>query len=350
LLALFSIDTAAGDDLDERAKDIQPATIERIAATKASGIVVFSRVGTSGTVTISVGQKVKTAAGVVFSTTSVGTIADTDNDSNNVGVIADVAGSDGRVASGTVIKFVSKPVGVDSVTNGSAFVTGGLDKETDAAFRQRLKDYVAGLARCHVLGIEANLIGQEDPITGAVVMSVKAIEDNVDRGNVTVYVDDGTGTAESSTVKAIALLGTVTWNGITTVTTTDPTNVTEKDFIRLDSDAQFFDVVSITDAPLNITWTWDGTVTVLANDTSQVGVGDFIRLDSDGQFFEITAEDPNVSVTIDNTAGRTIPSGATGSSFVTSPVSLIIDDPSAEVIPTGATGSLRALIQSRKFR
>lgn len=352
LLALLSIDTAAGDDLDERAKDIQPGDISRILATKASGVVVFSRTGISGTVTISVGQKIKTAAGVIFTTTSVGTIADTKNDSNNVGVIADEAGSTGRVAINTVIKFVSKPTGVDSVTNASAFVTGGLDKETDPTFRQRLKDYIAGLAKCHLLGIEANLIGQEDPVTGAVVMSVKGIEDNVNRGNVIIYVDDGTGTAESSTAIAETLAGDgiggtfeMTWNGITTVTVTDPTEITEKDFIRLISDEQFFDIVSLTDNATAGTWTWDGSTTVLATNTAGSSatpdaIGNFVRLDADGQFFRITAIDAGVSVTIDNTAGRTIPSGAAGSSFNThTPVELTIDDPTAEGIPTGATGS-----------
>lgn len=352
LLALFSIDTAAGDDLDERAKDIQPGDVTRIAATKAVGTVVFSRAGSTGTVTIPVGTKVKTSAGVIFSTTSVGTIANGQTDSNSVGIIADVAGSTGRVAGGTIIKFVIKPAGVDSVTNAAALVVGGLDKETDAAFRQRLKDYVAGLARCHLLGIEANLLGQEDPVTGATVQSVKVIEDNVDRGNVTVYVDDGTGTAESSTAIVVALAGdglgaafTVVWNGTTTVTVTDPTDVTEKDFIRLDSDAQFFDIASIADTTLLGTWTWDGTTTVLATNTSQVSaaadaVGNFIRLDSDGQFFRILSISANTSVTIDNTGSRTIPSGATGSSFNThAPVQLTIDDPSTEGIPTATAAS-----------
>ena len=51
LLKLFSLDSATGDDLDERAKDVQPATITRLQAQKASGFVVFSRSGTTGTVT-----------------------------------------------------------------------------------------------------------------------------------------------------------------------------------------------------------------------------------------------------------------------------------------------------------
>lgn len=351
LLALFSIDSAAGDDLDERAKDIQPEDIERIKATKAVGNVVFSRTGTTGAVTIQVGTKVKTSAGVIFTTTSVGTIANLANDSNTVGIIADVAGSDGLVAKDTIIKFVSKPAGVDSVNNDDALVTGGLDKETDPAFRQRLKDYVRGLARCHLLGIEANLLGQEDPVTGATVQSVKAIEDTVNRGNVTIYIDDGTGTAESSTAVAEALAGdglggafTVVWDGALGVTVTDPTELTEKDFIRLDSDGQFFDITAIGTSVCPGAWTWDGTTTVLATNTTgisatQDAAGNFVRLNADGQFFRVTAIDPGVSVTIDNTGGRDIPSGAGGSTFNTlGPVQLTIDDPSAEGDPT-ATGA-----------
>jgi hypothetical protein len=63
------------------------------------------------------------------------------------------------------------------------------------------------------------------------------------------------------------------------------------------------------------TWTWDGTLTVLATNTSQVAVGNWIRLDSDNQFFKITAITPNTDVTIENPGSLTVPSGATGSSF-----------------------------------
>src|SRR3972149_4817122 len=43
LVDLFSIDRAAGDDLDERAKDYNPAVISRNLATIASGNLVFGR-------------------------------------------------------------------------------------------------------------------------------------------------------------------------------------------------------------------------------------------------------------------------------------------------------------------
>lgn len=63
------------------------------------------------------------------------------------------------------------------------------------------------------------------------------------------------------------------------------------------------------------TWTWAGpSLTVAATDTSQVVAGDYIRLDSDGQWFPIASINPNVSVTITNPRSLTIPSGATGSS------------------------------------
>lgn len=64
-------------------------------------------------------------------------------------------------------------------------------------------------------------------------------------------------------------------------------------------------------------WNWNGTTTVTATDTTQVAVNDWVAADSDGQYFKITAETPNVDVTIENPHGYTIPNlGVTASSFV----------------------------------
>jgi uncharacterized phage protein gp47/JayE len=206
LLQLFSIDTAQGEDLDERAKDIQPAVVTRREAVKATGVVVFSRAGTTGTVTIPIGTKVKTADGVIFTTTSVGTITPTSpekigghgvgRDSNDVAVVAEQPGTSGNVIADTIIKFDTKPVGVDEVTNQAALVNG-LDEETDSSFRNRLKAFVASLARCTVSALEVNVIGQSDPATGQTILFAKVVEDIVNRGDVILYIDDGTGAAES---------------------------------------------------------------------------------------------------------------------------------------------------------
>ena len=281
LLQLFSIDTATGEDLDERAKDIQPAVITRRQAVKSTGAVVFSRNAVIGTVNIPIGTKVKTSDGVIFVTTSVGTISPTSpeqiaghgvgRDSNAVAITAELPGESGNVVSYTIVKFDSKPTGVDEVTNPGSLVNG-LDKETDDSFRNRLKSFVSSLARCTVSAIEANVIGQQDPDTGQTILFAKVIEDLIDRGNVTLYIDDGTGAAESVNYTAQALTAVFTWNGTTTITTPD---------------------------------------------TSEVAIGDFIRLDSDAQYFEIVGLTPNVDVTIANPGAHAIPSGATQSSIAT---------------------------------
>lgn len=254
LLQLFSIDTCSDDDLDERAKDIQPGVVSRIQATKATGAVVFSRNGTTGTSLVQIGSKVKTGDGVVFTTTELGEITATSpeqigghgvgRDSNEVSVIADEVGSDGLAAADTIVKFVSRPAGVDEVTNPVAFTDGGLDKETDDAFRARLKAYIAGLARCNVSAIESGILGQQDPTTGITILFAHVREDVVNRGYVTLYVDDGTGSAESVEDVAEAIATTLTWNGTTTITGTDA-EVAADDWIRLDADGQWFQVDSV---------------------------------------------------------------------------------------------------------
>jgi uncharacterized phage protein gp47/JayE len=206
VLQFFSIDTATGDDLDERAKDIQPSTITRNLATAAVGAVVFSRAGTTGTIAIPIGTKVKTDDGEIFTTTAAGSITPTSpeqigghgvgRDSAPVAIVADVPGASGNVSSNTIIKFDSKPAGVDEVTNPNP-TTLGADKESDISFRQRLKDYVSGLARCPVRSIESGVIGFQDT-AGRTILFSHVWENPISRGDVILYIDDGTGAAESS--------------------------------------------------------------------------------------------------------------------------------------------------------
>jgi uncharacterized phage protein gp47/JayE len=207
LLDLFSIDRAVGEDLDERAKDIQPSIVTRFQAVAANGNVVFSRVGTVGTINVPSGTKVKTADGKIFTTTAIATITPASpqqigghgvgRDSNPVGAIADIPGTAGNVASNTIIKFDGKPAGVDEVTNPNPF-QNGLDQELDDAFRARLKRFIASLPRSTVEAIETGVLGLTDPIGGRTVLFIKVVEDLILRGDFTTYVDDGTGTAETT--------------------------------------------------------------------------------------------------------------------------------------------------------
>lgn len=211
LLKLFSIHTASGDDLDARAADIQPALLTRYQALASTGQVVFSRNGTSGTVAIPVGTKVKTSDGQVFSTTVSAEITAVSaeqisghgvgRDSAPTAVLADAPGSSGNVTSGSIVKFDARPAGVDEVTN-LVNCANGQDKETDDSFRARLTAYVAGLARGTVQSLESALLGAQDPDTGAQILFAKAVEDPAVLGQVAVYIDDGTGGVEDQDVVA----------------------------------------------------------------------------------------------------------------------------------------------------
>lgn len=206
---LFSIEDAAGDDLDERAKDIQPGTLSRILATKATGTVIFSRNTVSGTIVVAENTIVKTNGGIEFKTTAPVTITASDppvlpghttgQDSTPVPIIAVLAGSDGEVAAETIIKFKNKPVGIDSVINTASTINGN-DKETDDSFKSRLRKYVISLSRSTVTGLEMAVLGAIEEDTGSVIFYSKAIEDLTNLGRVTLYIDDGTGYAQSTEV------------------------------------------------------------------------------------------------------------------------------------------------------
>jgi len=60
--------------------------------------------------------------------------------------------------------------------------------------------------------------------------------------------------------------------------------------------------------------TWDGTTTITTPDTSEVVAGDWVKLDVNGQWFEITSLIPNTSILILNPDSLTIPTGVTASS------------------------------------
>jgi uncharacterized phage protein gp47/JayE len=194
----WSLDTAVGDDLDARAEEVQPAVITRFQAAKATGQVVFSRAGTSGIVSIPSGTSVKTSSGISYVTTAAGTIPNLSTTSGNVPAIAVLEGADGNVAPSTIIKFGAKPTGVDTVTNPGSF-SNGADKETDDAFRARIKAFIRSLSRSTPQALEF-IAGQVKLTTGQRVVFAHVFEDPINRGEVTLYIDDGAGTAESVVV------------------------------------------------------------------------------------------------------------------------------------------------------
>ena len=243
LLDLFDIYTAQGDDLDERAKDYNPVLITRRSATKATGAATFARTGTVGTITIPIGTQIQVPAqgsqpAVIFSTTAEGTILAGFSTSAPVNVEALVAGTTGNVAPGSIKGFVSKPSGVDTVSNASA-LTNAQDRESDDQFRDRILAQVKALARCHVLGIESAALAVSDSVSGKSVAYAKTIEDVFNRGNVTLYIDDGAGTAESTVaVAAETLLASAQGGEVDLYTTNKPIKTTATYQLRINGTPQ----------------------------------------------------------------------------------------------------------------
>lgn len=122
------------------------------------------------------------------------------------------------------------------------------------------------------------------------------------------------------------------WDGTDTVLTPSTSGLSNGDYIQLDEDGQIFEILAITpnvdvtvdDSELTpptgptldalaATVTWDGTLTVVLSSTVEVGAGVWIRLDSDAQWFQIESVGAGSAVIL-NPNSLSIPSGAGGSS------------------------------------
>ncbi len=280
----FSIDRATGFDLDERARDIQPGTLRRIGPVNAQGQQIFSRATNTGTtLTIAAGTAVKRADGTVARTTQEAVITNISpeqitghgvgRDSNAVAVTAAEAGAAGNAAIGAYDRFVNRPTGVVETTNTAAFVNGR-DTESDDDFRARLRSFVASLARCTPEALAFAVIGTQNPLPNTTnqVLFSHVFVDPVQRGNVTLYIDDGAGTART--------VATVANENVTTGLAGPPANtaVGGEEFLNLDN------APIDPDQPITVTRTPSGSpaVTLVQNT-------DYFLNPANGQIFFTSA-------------------------------------------------------------
>lgn len=193
LQRIWDIDTATGEDLDERGLDLNPTKLERTAASKASGSVVFSRTGTSGTISIPQGTVVNVpGGGPEFETTAAGSILDTFSSSAAIPVLALEAGVEGNVDASTVTQF-NGVTGAETVTNAAAF-TGGQDEESDEQFRERIKTFLRSLPRGTPDALKFAVLNTFLDDFGRIVTAEVVELPAPDLGIVYIYVDDGAGT------------------------------------------------------------------------------------------------------------------------------------------------------------
>ena len=166
--------------------------------------VVFSR-STADTTTVTIPSGTIISNGSLqFQTTSATTIDAGETDSASVSATAMDVGTDYNVSKNTITVIVSAiDSSVNAVTN-PLMATGGADAETDDELLARFKTYINGLQGSNYYGIKAGILNFEKD--GLTVRSVGIVEHTPVKTttdgayNVTVYIDDGTGTM-SSTLK-----------------------------------------------------------------------------------------------------------------------------------------------------
>ncbi|MCZ6868120.1 MAG: baseplate J/gp47 family protein [Gammaproteobacteria bacterium] len=194
LRAVFSIDKATGSDLDERAAEIQPATIKRRRSLFSSGNMSLFREGTVGNLNIPAGTIVaaEDAEGQIkYRTTVAATILDGFSQVIGIGVVALEAGARGNAAAGTIVQIVSRTPGLTAVSNPASF-DNGQDREGDDRFRARLKLYVQGLSRGTPVAIRSFALNVQ-LTDGRRVLFASVSEPVVPTGTYDVFIDDGTG-------------------------------------------------------------------------------------------------------------------------------------------------------------
>lgn len=201
--------TSNGADADSFGADFGFA---RLGAVAATGQATFSRYTPSQAALVPGGTTVTTADGA----TSFIVTADPANLAWNIeqngyligagvaGVTVPIAatmpGSAGNVLPGTISLITTSLPGLDSVTNANA-LTGGLDAETDPAFRTRFQSFIDSRSRATVQAVTYAVTSLRQGISCTV-------QENTDGtgafapGRFLVTLDDGSGTPASALIAA----------------------------------------------------------------------------------------------------------------------------------------------------
>ncbi|MDE1896273.1 MAG: baseplate J/gp47 family protein [Rhodospirillales bacterium] len=200
VLSTTRLATSSGADCDSFGADFGFA---RLPAVTASGQVVFSRFTPSLQALIPVGSLISTATNTqsfliiadptnpAYSAAQNGYVLAANIASVNVPVVAATAGAAGNVQPGAISLLSSAIAGVDTVSNMAA-LTGGLDAESDTAFKARFGTYLAGLSKATNTAIGNAISAIMQGLSYSVVENVDQAGD-AQMGHFVVTVDDGTG-------------------------------------------------------------------------------------------------------------------------------------------------------------
>ncbi len=198
-IAATFVDGAIGDDLTLLASDHW--SIQRRAATKATGTITFNRADADATAqTMNIGTVVATARDsrgveVQFVTTTAASWAISTNGNRTVNLEAVVAGTDGNLSGINLItRLISAPPAGGTYTIvSSTQPAGGAAEESDQDLRDRVRKYPSTLRRGTLAALEYGAISTST----AGVSKAHANQDNT--GLVNVYVSDASGGSSGTT-------------------------------------------------------------------------------------------------------------------------------------------------------
>lgn len=208
VLSMTRAATSVGADLDSWMADF---SLSRLPATSAVGTVTFSRYTPGITTTIQVGSIVRVTQGLqTFSVTMQATNPAWNGTSGytlqegitnvDVPVSATQPGSAGNVLSGAIGLLASPIPGIDTVTNAMP-TAGGLDPETDAAFRSRFQLYINSRSLATERAVLSSIASLQQGLRYAVLEN-QTITGLPEFGNFCVIVDDGSGSPPTALLSA----------------------------------------------------------------------------------------------------------------------------------------------------
>lgn len=202
--------TSRGRHLDSWMADYSLARLPAVAAT---GQVVLSRTAAGQASFVPEGAAVKTADGAkLFVVMADAAHAAWDAAARGyavapatlaitVPVQSAAPGAAGNVAAGTISLLTTPLAGLDVATNPAGFANG-TDAESDAALRERFRDYLASLSKATAGAIAFAVRSVQQGLT-------LALAENMDTagqyrpGHFVVTVDDGTGTPSADLIERV---------------------------------------------------------------------------------------------------------------------------------------------------
>ncbi len=214
VLAQSRASTSQGSDLDSWMADFGFA---RRGAVAAVGQVTFARFQPTASAVVPVGAIVATAVGgAQFVVTADPTNAAYSANAGGIGfagytvaaavpaitvaAAAVVPGSAGNILPNTISLLLQPISGIDTATNGTAFV-GGKNAEEDAAFRARFQAFIGALMKGTAAAYAYAVTSLQSGLTFQILENT-APDLTPQKGFVTICLDDGSGSPPSTLMQA----------------------------------------------------------------------------------------------------------------------------------------------------